>query len=1123
MTISTHLQKFLQKRHLAYPDKRPLYQYKIEPEEITQLQQIWRDTPWDHFPEVWAGIFCLLGATHFCTSYQSGPWSWAQITEPLGIQIPLSSLYSIVEQGLRFWKRPLLTNQTGREFLLTLVCEGGLPLGVLTNPEREQHLSRYLRLLLEAIEYHGSFRAEEMARHYQEVLPPSLQQEVVRRLCIDLLREISELRSRVRNNPHPIQYLDQNFPEWRDQLPISVSDKVTQRLVEGLVKHTIPISAPTFLLEITPELVLTTQSAHLRRNIRWAQEISKEKLMGFLGLSTDIFPSRLYLSFLLQTGRKVRAATAILKGDTYRVQLESTLSLPGTGTVQLLAAAPGKELAILTPPGGELPEDLPWVFRALPATSFDLVGVGAVKTQAQAVYVALPSNWHAGSTSNPQPELPLLQDRRLLYISESTTLVDPDDQPFQLKLGTPDEPPHYMLRGRFWSQNSGSQVCLGLPNIWKILGASIQRVPENTLWWKPNHGRWSSLRVGNTPLGDGWLAVREANGQEVFRTKLRILPANFTLNTVPSQNQSCGTIEASGRGVMSLGLHGPQQIVCTKPDSNPRKIHLETTLDNIPAYVHLEVLFQDGSTARLDTPFPESSARFVQGNGTLQDSQVPVAIRRLSNVSVRATGAMASSRLMLKGMLKGQLLGNTGWHDLGMLSSVHDGLSQLHLDNLSDKLQLWLASTTNLDAKIELRLEKAFGEIGTLATAQICRYEGNLSPVRMQPPSLLNMQKSGEIPPAPPSGEISPVIAVELKPELLEALGTETVTKLRIEARRMEQPDEPPIELPSSRPGYWKIPDEMEPGPWMLLARIGEATRLRPLCVNLRLSEAKAPSSGLDAAVRLPDRNERTHAFNSILEQLAVGYDAQDWPILKQFLASIRDVPAASYEVIIALHRHPKVAAMALMRASSESLPILFRSLEELPFAWFLVSQKIWEEAAEKALAWIGRSFSPISTEQQRALFFDLCSPFFEHVGKLSSPVGVLAEKIKILFGSFREEECQWIGPHRIGNHMQSLRDALENTVTGNLEETWPDIDVDTIAEQYNIDLYRIHETLPRIKRHQSQYQPVLLAPFLAVELVLSNVVISPEIVTQLRWLRAFDTTWFDNAAASYQAIRQTS
>ena len=229
--------QFLEKRGLSRPDGRPLYAYRCKPDEFDELAGSLHRCSERSATAFEFGLFCLFAAEWWRREHWSGPWKWAGILESVGLDgVSFPRLYRIIEIGLGYWRRPLLHIGTGRGFLITLACEGGLPLQLVRCEGAK--LRHYFEALLD--EFHLSReRGEDPAVLADKVagrLPPSLRHEVVYRLGGDLVNTIWELRSAIGNSKTPVRDLDVVQPRWRDELPLEVDDDVARVLLNPLVE-----------------------------------------------------------------------------------------------------------------------------------------------------------------------------------------------------------------------------------------------------------------------------------------------------------------------------------------------------------------------------------------------------------------------------------------------------------------------------------------------------------------------------------------------------------------------------------------------------------------------------------------------------------------------------------------------------------------------------------------------------------------------------------------------------------------------------------------------------------------------------------------------------------------------
>lgn len=160
-----------------------------------------RRLPWGTHP-----LSCLYAAEWWRRHYSGGPWKWETILEDVSVEwMPLSQLYYLVELGLRFWQRRLLTTGAGRAFLLTLACEGGLPLNLVHKEGAK--LRSFFKALLEEFQLYrrAGLSPEQLAENVRNRLPKSLRQPVVYALSGQLVDAIWKLQAQVGGSSTPLR------------------------------------------------------------------------------------------------------------------------------------------------------------------------------------------------------------------------------------------------------------------------------------------------------------------------------------------------------------------------------------------------------------------------------------------------------------------------------------------------------------------------------------------------------------------------------------------------------------------------------------------------------------------------------------------------------------------------------------------------------------------------------------------------------------------------------------------------------------------------------------------------------------------------------------------------------
>ena len=251
LTVADWYNRFLASRGLESPDPdRPLYGYRVTRKEFEELGRWLSGLP-DPTSAPWPGrskqLFCLFAAEWWRRHHDGGAWRWQPVLEavghtdlgPGGPGYP--ELQRMVTLGLRYWGRDVLVTRKGHLFLFTLACEGGLPLRMVTDPKRNTALRRYFQKLFEETSRVALEQVEvrRLAEHHGTELPASLRQHVVFELAARTVDRITRAAAIVPDGVDPVAWLDENRPDWRDELPIELEDSTAKAFLTGLLNDAV--------------------------------------------------------------------------------------------------------------------------------------------------------------------------------------------------------------------------------------------------------------------------------------------------------------------------------------------------------------------------------------------------------------------------------------------------------------------------------------------------------------------------------------------------------------------------------------------------------------------------------------------------------------------------------------------------------------------------------------------------------------------------------------------------------------------------------------------------------------------------------------------------------------------
>lgn len=391
------------------PDGRPLYAYKMTDNSYTELRALFHQViifdlqakMASHF----AQIFCLYAAETFRREHTGGNWSWETIFKPLKMETPSQLLIADwVEKGLKWWRRPVLRAKNGHRLLLmTIACEGGLPLRLLQ--QENAHLTQFFRTLLE--NYYrsgqgGESIAESMARQQAHRLPRSLRQDIVFHLAATLIVKVSELQALIGIAADPIAALDEKAPNWRRDLPLRLDDQVAETLLTGLVQRSGELAQEASAkLRWQGRLYTISNGWRVEKRLELPERLTGEQLAGWIGSPVMDRPRWRVLRHApdgIETVAWLTLMQGAGKAAQYRREwLRSgglTITGAAVGQEQRLSLHDGQRDYPLDVKQGEPWSDSPWIFveRGVSGER-EWLTEGSTRTRAERAWVLAASEF----------------------------------------------------------------------------------------------------------------------------------------------------------------------------------------------------------------------------------------------------------------------------------------------------------------------------------------------------------------------------------------------------------------------------------------------------------------------------------------------------------------------------------------------------------------------------------------------------------------------------------------------------------------------------------------------------------------------------------------------------------
>lgn len=1114
------LEGVFQRYHLAAPDGRPLYGYNVDDGEFAQLRMILHGAPAQTREH--CALFCIYTAEWWRRNYDGGTWNWSKPLEVLGLDGDrYTSLYEPIELGLRYWRRPLVTQRGARLFMVTLFCEGGLPLKLLA---RDGHaLTEFFRRLLDAqarVDLPREMLPSVAAGLAEATLSARLRTDQVYELASDIVQAVVDLRTHLPETGDLIAGLDRNVPGWRARMPLNLADPIAERLFLGLARQAKTPSRASSPLRVSAELALDGQSWRLRRRIDLPQHMPAAALQALFG-GIEL-PAQLQLYVQLDAGAPVplalasRYASHSAHGPRYVLECAGRpIALTDADPVELVAIADGATFGPAPLPGGEPLSELPWVFVPVTegdgekATSWRLHGQGSVRARSGIVLVAIGPHDPSQSPTGLQRigELPTSESSRSLLLMRGGTLV----MAFSAGNCTitarcdADSADNYALTGTRLAMRSRERpVFVGLPTVeyQDVDGLGPRRrVRQSDLEWRPRglKSSWSTA----SPLAVGELELRHVvHGDLRWTTTVRVLPATTMLELEPSHRRGTGTISLRVDAIAAklLGLPG---VEVRSDAASPGEYRWTCSADgSVTDDLELSLALRDRRILTIKVPFPGLDACFVDAAGNRLPDGARVFFGHVSGLIARLTGSRSALKsAKLEAQLKIGRSRTLGDFTLTLYPRASaSGRADIQLGPLLRWSRLALASTTALDASIRVTLHDGAG--GT-TSIELFRYDLTLDrddrQIRLRTP-------------------VSP----------------ESLATIHLECLPFRDPTRPPERLEPVAPGCWEFSDEREAGTWLLVAREGGWCRARPMAFHVaaKLGEGAneaepldAPTQGLAALVALPKKGLRQEAYLKFLPALAADPAHPDWEQLYAFARTIGDLPASTFDINAMLCEVPALCARLAVEVGLRNpnlFPTFWQGMEDLPFFWHLVPFAAWKTSVTFCASGlreklIGAGLEPARVDAiVRGSFEDL----LERLGGRSLAFELLANALHdALFGaSNRPNDPLAIARTPRGEPLLlgRLRGELQELLRRHSDGRWPPgsrvLDaVDRLAP--GVLLWK--KLLDAFPATAAVRRPAMLAPLLTAYLCGHGQPVAPELAIELRNLQAFDPEWFDQAHAT--------
>lgn len=925
---------FLLKRNLHAPDGRPLHQYRMTDQEYVELREVLRSSGRRLLQEdgAAASMFVAFSAEWFRREATTLFLKWDSVAAEVLETLPYKVKTSLAEIGLKYWKRPLIKSEGGREFLLTLALEGGISARLLAD-SGSTWLSDYLRTVMQfALTGADHAHLRGFAHDMSWRVPPSYRQDGFVNLCCELIAELVKWRKVIDEAPpniDPVRYLDAYSPEWKESLPIYMSaehDEIARKLLGGLLNEKVG--------------VISSSGAGVERCLcfegeRWKPalllnaegEIPASRLIGVpsagrwkaspSGALANYLPSQIALFEAPVEGAhswRVRPLVALGKPIVDFPLHESV-------TVNLTS---GSEAVSLIWPGGA-PVTSP-ILTFIPdegsntsqPTKLKLAKTGSASLPPPLLYVLVPTDWQA----SPADGTTLGQTWN---VGDGHTLHTVSGTVYFAKPGA-STGDRYRVEARKDERQENLELLSSVSSSirtddeFELYDGSVRfKIASAIGSRQPRRGELQYRIIGETwkPLPDGGIfehglfdiSWRDpiANIQ-LERRRIAILPSGARIQGRMTSATE-GTISYEALIGWNVDLLGDMTLI----ESNHNELRF--SFDGRPRYkVAVKMRAPGGQSFNTTVTLRGREASIILSDGKVasagQDIDI-TALRGAIAVSPHTTTLTVAPRISKSNSLQFKFA------------------DEFPLSALKQVMEEFIAQIGDQDAVLELDF---LGDSRRPICLRQYRYP---RPKERLDGAVVFLSDFTE----------QPVARMIMSPEREHLLRA--------------APD-----------GAYEIPDWCR-GPCLVYLRDGPDIVSRPLVVHLQLDQA--PRTPLQSALAQQDfaslQSELQVVINLLMEDRL---PTEDVRFLVELVCSQNGLPASAFEVLKQIALQPRALLRLLMSAATDGeRQAIWNLQEQLPFLWLTIPYGAWEEAFIATRDALEAAFSILPEEMRQSLLIE--------------------------------------------------------------------------------------------------------------------------------------------------------
>lgn len=931
-------------------DGVPLYRYKLSAIEFSELKDCLRTNLKSYlsvydiedisnrsaeFPP----LFVLYAANWWQREYDGTGMNWEPIFSSIGVDydtLPSNTRSQMIKRGFTYWNLQLNTDIGNLKFIGNIASQGGLPLKLIAS-DKNGNLNRLLKRTLKEVvnlAFPDKQNIVAMIESHQQELPKSYRQSLIYDLLAEIISTFIHLKNEANlaSASNPIEKLNQFNPNWRDSFPLPMDDENAKGVLERFVQEGARIKAERqkFALKFSRAIRFLEDGFEINATVHLPDQAEDtETIQHVFGVDADFLSRQMSLKICNEIETREIAIRRLAGQSKYRFDALNKVEFShaiSTASATLKSDAGIINLDLQN--AEELDDESPWVFDADENNQYQFIKAGAGKFKSAKVYVVINESF------KPKQPLVCLGSMRQnpimkCYLVESeTTFCNVNEEQTHIQPNAHDAAnDSFMLRGeRVWDIfQKPSMAFKGTPQLSKAIFVTQSHQtfsPVNALCRNIDNKPLSSVAA----YGPLHLVVKE-DGNQVWTSKVAVLPTTANFKVIPGSDAQHGTIELVDWGLLNLKCLTPEVEINAKKGNNKLAIDCEYLGQESPSeYITFECFWPGNpKSATLNLPFPSAGVLAFNSLGDRLSTNKPLSLREIYGVRI-------ISFLMQGNFVELELnLKDTGGVKIEpfQIKLKRDRKKQkleLRLLDFKDLICDLLYSVDSLDARVELRLKvpgsKDF-------KCEIKKYD------------LLMSHSNG-------SAKFS------IQQNELQLYNQAEISECNVLACRLDDVDEV-ITLQQAmsegvQTGSWMFPtNEYTEGCWMVYPDVSSSIQFRPMMLPLGESEdAKLldDETSLFAAQKIANKIDRVNAIHHALNVMIEDFNHPDWGHVEHLASHLGHLNLTSLDVWCTFAKNKRAMASLALREGKLPEQFISKFSNELPFMWEFVSLEDWLDAS---------------------------------------------------------------------------------------------------------------------------------------------------------------------------------